>query len=904
MGRHGRSSRRSHHAPAQEAPAAAPSDPQSTVGNAAVQEWLLQDQTRAGEDADGYDWDAGAEAELDGSGGGASLSRTRRDDEGRDVASTSLGVEASDEAVGGTLAVSRGPTNARYRVAGGLTVDRGPGRAGGGAELAVSVPGASVDIGGGVHVRLQEPAPRNGRWLVRGTIDRDAHARGGISGPAKVSLGLEFEDGDTFVKSFDDREAAYRFYANPRRAFALAGQPQTAEAAAEMAVGEARGETSGASVELGGEINPLGVGVGASITTGARTSFEVTRVDETHYEVRSGVTTTLGGSAHMSAGGSSLGVSDTETDSSGRTIRFDMNNPVGREAFDWTLREGRLPSGGGRPGPADVRREARDGAGTHPAGQVGEERPPSIDERRGWRVVERRTGHAEEGGIEAEVFGVPVAGVTRSSRERIQGEEADTTRYTHGSDRSNGIYTDVTEQTVDYHGATPDEHTFSVVDHVDRTSQTEASDALGHLDGSRSTGASGREGGAWQVTSRYSDAQLRRFAVGAGALTHPPPRLSSAHYGAWEAMHTRLRDAIASRPPGQSPAEAVGPELRAVGEFLEACGNDGSAILAQVSGGPARQDVGLEHDNGEMSTVFPGEAANRRLEGQISALRRQLTERAAREDPLDPVRAEAERLLAPLRERLTGVEDASRYQDLPAPMRQAEADRVRRYITTLEEIADQAAASGGNPAQQDFGWAMTDEEAATAGDLERAVQGRGVEAGDLAGSARAARAEVQRERGALSSARTACDRARQAAEDALGAHTTRHGGAHAAPRERFTSASSWLTGGALSGGYESADNDLEAGRARLRDAQRLQGEAAALLRGFEGAGEEAAMDQSVRVVEALRRATSAFGAAQRSFASAKERLDRLRQREIDNDPGSWGLTRDAAAEGPRHEERF
>lgn len=560
----------------------------------------------------------------------AGATRSYRDSSGRETgsvgASGTLDLNSSGEleGVSGTLSAGRGPV--------------------------------SFALTGGYEVTAEDAERDGDQWTVAWTVRR--HVGGSVRGRgsgriagASASVGARYEVADRGTQRFATEEAATDFRDHlPTRIRELSDALDSADSARDMAEGERRSRSESTSGTLGGSVELEGVELGATFGIAESHGISVVRRagDVVDGSFRSGLAASRGFT--LGAFGLSMGTTASDGDEHIVTVRFHLDQPRARQAYD-TFIQGNFVADGD-----------------------------------GVEYLHTDDVHTETDGLTLGVLGFSgsdTGTVAETRRRRADGRRETSVRGTSTSAVSGFGESSTAESSFEM---TRDEATrersYRMSSEVTGSSGESSQYLLGEATGTSSVGGDGRSSGTWTVSQNLSSAEVARFCERVYNPRNPEATSVLVRYlgSGGDTLLEGLRSAGSN----------VDAQALAVAAFVSEGGARAMDFVRREARATGIVDIALEGDR-----YLRGGDARRATMLRIRDYRRRVMHRSAEDTEL------AEHISGDLngvRFRLAALEDRTRYTDLPEELRRREVERTQGWIADLESLLAQARTPPPEPA--------------------------------------------------------------------------------------------------------------------------------------------------------------------------------------------------------------
>jgi len=517
--------------------------------------------------------------------------------------------------------------------------------------------GRSIRGSAGYTTDIEQPQRRpDNRWQVHGTMTWNVRGSGGLRrGRASGTVGGHAGEEREFTRIFATEREARRFYDQATRTFNLAApwtefsNIDSSASAAAMADGEQRSQTIEQGVDAGLNTDlPMGVSLGMSVGLSNAVAMTVTRADANaadgsahrYVDVELRNTDTLSGSGSLSVPLAGVRFGGSTGWISGTTIRFDIT------------------AGAGSPG-----WEALDRC-------INSRSLPEADRGDGFRVIASTTGTQSRSTSGAELGPLSIGSSSTLTEETRTDEDGNQHQRVTGS---HGVNARLGPEWLGLSGTSSTQmrsesgQGATLRISVDGSDARDSANCLARATGEAAhmIGVHGDDAGAWTLTSRLSEAQVRQMlqAIYDNSFQRAP-------------LGTAAGEAAALRAEVRA-AESLDQARRALVNFVSEVGDRAMAMVRETLGVRLRYDVTLTG-----SAVYQGGTGRGRMWSEIDTIREALEENS---DPQGTA-ARTRSLVQEQSERVASMRDGEDARELPPSIRADQLERNERILEELREL--------------------------------------------------------------------------------------------------------------------------------------------------------------------------------------------------------------------------
>lgn len=504
------------------------------------------------------------------------------------------------------------------------------------ANVSGSIGSFKAGLGAGIGWTFGEPRKVVGpggreEWMVECT--RNSHV-GGDVGMKGVGIGGKRAEQMTRtirVRSKRELDQLLAKGPTPEQMKAVT----TGAGAAAMAVGEVSASQNDSSADLKGEADLGVMSVGATFSVGSSKRMEVTKVEGGRVKVRVQETSkqNIGGTLGASVG--TLGASSTDEASKQIELEFQIDSPLGKQAFDEFQRTGVVPKRGCR---LLTRAEGTKRGASTTVGVAGASYGDSS-------TVENKVSETGDGdrvetskGTRAQNVSVPLLGkynrsVSLEGRQVNEGAQEISGQIAVGGDSSRDVANGLADAT-----------------------GMRAAEVHQEVKGSRQ----------WAITAHFPDTQIRALVA----------KIQNGEFVSIAAV--RYRSDVQKMLAEVRSAGADFDRVRnALSAYIASTGADGFRTIRQTLGMGPGYEVEVPGDK-----YWRGPALRAEIEKQTADFRARAASPPARAALLGDLDA----AIKYHRERAEKVASTALYPEVPPQLRDSEVDRSRRALKEFEAI--------------------------------------------------------------------------------------------------------------------------------------------------------------------------------------------------------------------------
>lgn len=466
----------------------------------------------------------------------------------------------------------------------------------------------------------------------------------------------------TFVQYFDSEQAANDYVRHAKRHFNLHswqefGQPGSAVDAANLGVGEQRGNTTKAGISggLGGNLGNIQLGV--DLGFGREHAIRVTKPDENHVIVSLRTLNEVSGGASLGGPFVSMGIKGSIGGIAGSTFLFDITPPEkpGWIALEFLLRRGTVPEGSSGPG---------------------------------WRRTETRTGTKRSSGVDLSMLGVSGSTSGTLEEEQITSETGEKTNIYTGTRESavSGLFGGSGSESAQVTTETGKGATFNFV--FAESDAAATNEAIAKATGTYAdySGVEGARSGTWHFSFSLSEAELRSFFQGLFIQERYSKGFAKAAIGNMSnvsevrELKEEIRTIKGDRPWNEISEKDLDPMRRELADYIRSAMATGVALVRGVLGKQPNYDIRLE--GGKQSRAFLGKQGRQRLLARVEKLQ----QRFQRRKNIEALFSEIRGVYRAHERRLKHQRDGDQLQDLPSQIREKEIAANQKIMDILEPL--------------------------------------------------------------------------------------------------------------------------------------------------------------------------------------------------------------------------